>query len=686
MKVKLLACASAALLAGTCAYAQDDATVLDALVVEGGDAQQTGGSRGETIAQDSATATKTDTPIIETPRSVSVVTQQRMADQGVQSVQDALVYTPGVFGATFGFDTRGDWSRIRGVDPVQYRDGLQELFGFYNNVRPHPYALERIDILKGPASVLYGQGSIGGIVNLSSKLPQAEARREAYVEYGNHDRKEIGFDLTGSANADETFLYRLTGALRDSDTQVDYVPDDSFFFAPSFTWRPSADTSFTLLANLQRNESGTSTQFLPWAGTIFPAPNGPIRDGVFLSEPGFDGYDTEQKAITGIFDHRFDEVWSMSVRARYSDSMSDYRTMYPSFPPTINPDGTTIDRIVSVSQYDARAFTGDVRFNADTSTGALGHKIAFGIDQQYVNLGSAFAGGIATPIDLYDPVYGNLPIVDPLSPRTVTNTRQTGFYLSDQMKWDRWHASVGVRYDLARDGSGNTEDVVSKDFGLLYAFDNGISPYVSYSESFLPTIGVDVDDNPFRPRRGKQVEAGIKYQPPGSPSLYTASVFHIEENGRLVGDPTNPGFQAQLGDVTIRGFELEAQTVIADEFELLGGYSYLDTETSDGFRLASVPTHQAMAWGTWRPGGEWEGFKIGAGARYVGSSYDGVDTIKVPDYVLADAMVGYEAENWEVTLNARNLFDKSHVVTCLARGDCFLGQRRTVSMKLTSKF
>lgn len=361
-------------------------------------------------------------------------------------------------------------------------------------------------------------------------------------------------------------------------------------------------------------------------------------------------------------------------------------TLQPKEGLALNPDGRTINRIVSVSQYDARAFTGDVRFNANTFTGPLEHKIAFGVDQQYADLGSAFGGGTVGPIDLYEPVYGNLPILTPLSARTVTNTRQTGLYVSDQVRYDRLFVSGGLRYDIARDGAGNTENVLSKDVGLLYAFDNGISPYVSYAESFLPTNGIDASGSPFRPRRGDQIEAGIKYQPVGSASIFTAAVFQIEENGRLVGDPNNPGFQAQLGDVTIKGFELEAQTKINEEFELLAGYSYLDTRTAAGFRLASAPTHLASAWGTWRPGGEWEGFKLGAGVRYVGSSFDGVDQIETPDYVLADAMIGYEAETWDVTLNARNLFDKKHVTTCLARGDCFYGERRTVALKLTSKF
>ena len=637
--------------------------------------------------RNSSSATKTDTPIIETPRSVNVITEQRIADQGMQSVQDALMYTPGVFGATFGYDTRGDWAYVRGVSPVQYRDGLQEIFGFYNNVRPHPYALERVDIVKGPASTLYGQSSIGGIVNLTSKMPEAEASREAFVEYGTHNRKQIGVDMTGALDANGEFLYRFVGAFRDSDTQVDFVDDNSYLFAPSFTWAPSEDTSLTVLFNAQRNESGTSTQFLPWQGTILPAPNGQIDDSVFLSEPGFDRYDTEQKAVTAIFDHRFNEVWSMSARARYSDSNADYGTMYPRFRPTINPDGRTINRIVSVSQYDAEAFTGDLRFNANTYTGALEHKVAFGVDQQYVNLGSAFAGrhgnadrslraGLRQSADRHSD-YRRAPSPTRARPASISATRSATIACSSPAACAttlRATAPATPTTSCRRMSVCSTPSTMAS-----RPMSATLNPSCRLSEPTRPATRSG-------PRRGDQIEAGIKYQPVGSASIFTASVFQIEENGRLVGDPVNPGFQAQLGDVTIKGFELEAQTKINEEFELLAGYSYLDTKTSAGFRLASTPTHLASAWGTWRPGGDWEGFKAGAGVRYVGSSFDGADNIKTPSYVLADAMIGFEAENWDVTLNARNLFDKKHVTTCLARGDCFYGERRTVALKLTSKF
>jgi iron complex outermembrane receptor protein len=684
MKVKFWVFAGVSALAIQQASAQE-VTYLETIVVEG-EGQLTGGSKGPTIAQESSAATKTDTPILETPRSVTVVTEQRMTDQGVRTVQDALVYSSGVYGATYGFDTRGDWSRVRGLEPEEYRDGLKWHFGYYNNTRPHPYTLERVEILKGPASVLYGAGSPGGIINVVSKLPQEETRREAFVEYGTFDWKQVGVDMTGKVDENGTLLYRMIGVWRDSDTQVDYVPDDVYAFSPSFTWRPTDDTSLTLHLNLQRNKSGSSTQFFPWEGTIFPAPNGQIPTSRFISEPGWDRYDTEQAAITAIFDHRFNEVWSISARARYSDSKANYDTMYPVFPPTINPDGRTIDRVAYMSDASAQVFTSDVHLNADFATGAIDHKLAFGSDYQNATTENDYFYGSGGTIDLYDPVYGNIPANLPFYDFDPATTRQTGFYVQDQLKFGGgWIASLGLRYDVAKDANGNTDRVWSKDVGLMYEFDNGIAPYVSYSESFLPIAGVDFYGNPFKPERGRQYEAGVKYQPPGTPSIFTASVFEIEKENLRTTDPDNPLNQVQLGEARIRGIELEAQTKW-NEFELLANYTYLDTRSETGFRLDSVPDQMASAWVTYRPQGEWEGFKSGFGLRYVGKTWDGVDKIHTDPYLLADAMVGYETDRWAVTLTGRNLFDKVHITSCLARGDCFYGERRSVALNVSTKF
>ncbi|MCH1998181.1 TonB-dependent receptor plug domain-containing protein, partial [Achromobacter xylosoxidans] len=271
---------------------------LPAVTVTGSDVEQTAvGPVQGFVAKRAATATKTDTPVMETPQSISVITQDRMTLQGAQSVQQAAGYTAGVTAGAFGPDNRGDSIKIRGTDSTQYLDGLLNAVGSYNNTRPDPYALERIEILRGPSGMLYGQGAIGGIVNQISKRPQPEAMREIGVSYGNHNRKQIQADLTGPIDEDGKWLYRVVALGRDSDSSVKYVDDDRYFIAPSLTWRPSAATSLTLLANFQKDNSGSMVGFFPWRGTLTSTPAGRIPQDFFVSEPDFDKYTARQSAV-----------------------------------------------------------------------------------------------------------------------------------------------------------------------------------------------------------------------------------------------------------------------------------------------------------------------------------------------------------------------------------------------------
>ncbi len=644
------------------------------------------------IANESSAGTKTDVPILETPMSISVLTEERMEELGVQTVQDALLYTAGVHAGAYGTDTRGDWSTIRGSEPVQYVDGLKSLFGFYNNTRPNPFALGQVEILKGPSSVLYGQGSTGGIVNLVSKRPQEEKQGEIWTQYGSFDRKQVAADFTGPVGGSDQLFYRLVGLYRNSDMQTDHVSDDSVVVSPALTWHPGDDTTLTLLGNYQNSDSGTGTPFLPWAGTIFPGPNGRIDTDTFISEPDWDRYDTEQAAVTVLLDHAFNETWSFHTAARYSDSSADYYSMWPAFPPTIQPDGHNVTRTAYVSLADASAWTVDARVQAEFATGSIEHTLLAGFDYQDVTTDNDYfydytGGG---DIDIYHPVYGNIPAATPITYVPADVTTQQGFYFQDHMKIaDHWIVSLALRHDDADShtrGSGTEQEdrEVTGRAGLMYLFDNGVAPYFSYAQSFNPVIGTDLSGNSFKPLKGEQFEAGFKYQPPGSIGMFTAAVYDITEQNRQTSDPANPFNSLQTGAVGIQGIELEAQMAWND-LSVLAGYSYTDAKIEDsndgdeGNHVANIADHLFSTWVTWRPSGSWRGFRAGAGVRHVGASWDGADIIETPAYTLVDAMVGFDYGNWGVSIDADNLADNVHVASCLARGDCFYGARRSVT-------
>lgn len=661
-------------------------------------------------------ALKSETPIMETARSVSVETEASLRDKGALELADAYVYTAGVTGESYGFATRGDWLFVRGLDVPEYRDSLQALFGYYNNTRSHIYTLEQVEILKGPASVLYGQGSPGGIVNVVTKRPRADLRPEVVFEMGNFNHLQAATDFGGAVNESGSLLYRVTAVYRDADTQVDHVHNDAWVFAPSLTWSPSSATNITVLANVQNTDSDTGEQFVPVVGTLVPAPNGEFLDiDAYYGEPGFNRYDTETQSLTLLADHMFNETWSMEATARWTKGESDYNQAWPAFIGgdrwIRNEDGTLyrdgmVPRTFYVADGSSEQLASDVRFRAEFFTGSVKHELMIGAQYQDVTTetDSAYAfalgwdpAGVAHDdrywINLFNPVYGNIPTAEEIAAFFVdapaSNTIDRGVYINDQISWNNWRFTAGLRYDDVRTDTGTyrqDDDAISGSVGALYLFDSGFAPYVSYAESFQPVPGIDtITQRPLKPQEGRQIEAGVKYQPAMNGSMLTVAVFEIEQSN-LPNPSSMPGTVSQQeGEANIRGIEVEAVKKMGD-FMLEANASKLDTENADGFRFASVPELQASAWLSWRPQSYWSGFKSGLGVRYVGESFDGFDDIRTPSYTLVDFMIGYELPNWDFRLNVRNAADKEYLATCLARGDCFWGERRTVVGTVAYRF
>jgi len=651
-------------------------------------------------ANSTFSATKTGTPIVETQQSISVITRDRIEDQGALTLQDTLGYTAGVSAGSYGFDNRGDWAFIRGTSFVQYQDGLKQLFGFYNNVRPDPFTLERVEVVKGPSSVLYGQGGFGGLVNIVSKRPQQKQAGEVGVQLGEYGRKQLALDLTGPLNDEGTVLYRMIALTRDSDTQVDFVPDDRELFAPSITWKPSADTSLTAYAQIQRDLSGSSVGFFPIVGTRFEGPNGRIPTNTFISEPGFDLYLAKQTSYGLEFDHRLNDVFTFSQKVKQSDSAVSYNSIYSAFTPRINADGRTINR-VAISQYNvADSFTSDSQLIAKWNSGAFENTSIVGVDFQRVALGgSESVGGSAQPIDYLNPQYGNF--VAPTQ-RDLAGTlqRQTGIYAQHQLKYNkRWLSTVGIRRDWAKSQTDNraatTDDrETSYKASLGYITNVGAMPYFSYSESFLPITTLDFFGRPFKPQQAEQLEAGVKYETPDGRSLFTAAVFEITESNRRVADPAVANNQIQVGEAQSKGVELEANHRLSPTVDVLAAYSYTSAKvTADsnanniGKRLATVPKQLLSLWGRQKfsmlglPGWQW-----GAGLRFIDESWDGVDNVRTPSVTLLDAMLSYETGDWRYAVNASNLANREYVSTCLARGDCFYGVERNVVFSANYRF
>jgi iron complex outermembrane receptor protein len=661
-------------------------------------------------------AIKSDTPILETARSVSIKTLDDLVNIGALELADAYTYSAGVTGETFGFATRGDYLRVRGLDVPQYQDSLQSLFGDYNNTRTEIYTLEQVEILKGPASVLYGQGSPGGIVNTVSKRPNSDAQSEVTASFGNYDYQQFGADLNGQLDQDGKWLYRIVGLYRNTETQVDFVEDNVQLIAPSISYLPNDKTEFSLLLNYQQSEADAGAQFLPIAGTLNPAPNGQYIDSDFnAGDPSFSEYDGKTQSVTLLANHQFNETWSVEATARHTEGDRDYEQAWVAFSFSAdryvnNADGSlykngSVPRTFYQSEAESEQTAADIRFRANFETANFEHSVMIGGQYQNVTtdddnsyayaLGYNFLTGAPDTtfgdqywINVFAPEYGNIPSQDIIDSFFVdmpeNKVKDLGVYINDQITFDNWHLNAGIRLDeVTTDNGINSQDDSATSFsaGLLYAFDNGLSPYISYAESFEPVVGTDsITGKAFDPQEGEQVEAGIKYLLPDNKGYLTIAYFDLEQSNLF--EATATGLTQQSGINTVKGWELESKFFFG-QLSIEANLSQLQTETQDGFQFESVPERQASTWLSYQLNND---IKTGLGVRYVGESYDGADTIKTPSYTLVDAMIAYPIEDWLLRLNLRNLADKEYQSTCLSRGDCFQGERRTIVGSISYRF
>jgi len=640
-------------------------------------------------AKNAVTATKTDTPLAETPQAVTVITRDQIVDQGATNLQDALGYAAGVRSDAYGLDSRTDSVRVRGSYPDVYLDGLRQSYGYYTSTtRTEPYTLERLEVLRGPSGMLFGAGTAAGVINMVSKRPLVETQREVGVQFGSFGRKQVQADLTGALTEDGKWSYRLIALQRKSDTQVDYVPDDRSLIAPSLTWRPSTSTSLTLQALWQKDKSGSSSQFLPWEGTLLPNPNGRLPPSRFIGEPG-DYYDSERKTFGWLFEHKFNDAWTLRQNFRTARNENDNRYHYGDFFTITGGWGSDpvfkrlLGRVNDSSLTRNRISTLDNHVEGHFETGRLKHTLLVGADFQR-SRENVWAGATYSEIDAYAPVYGNLLIPEREAlPRTTQ--RQTGVYLQDQMKLDNWIFLAGLRHDRAVAGAEGSDDeksrATTKRFGLLYASPSGWSPYVSYAESFTPQaarLG-----QIFSPLRGEQWEVGLKYEPKGRALALSAAVYDLREKNQIV--EVQPNVFNQLGATRTKGLELEAKGSIGRDLDLIAHYNYTDLDPL----LEGLPKHQASIWAKYRFAiAGVNGFSAGAGVRYMGSFRDlstGVGP-RIPSSALLDLVFAYETAQWRYALNINNVTDKVYFSTCLARGDCWYGARRNVVASATYRF
>ena len=661
------------------------------------------------VAKRSAAGSKTDTAIIDTPQSISVVTNDELRNRQAETLSQALNYTPGVTSQPTSFSRTADRFRIRGMDVESatggsMRDGMRLQSNSYDGTQ-EPFGLERVEVLRGAASVLYGQLSPGGVINAVSKRPGNAPVREVQLQTGSHDRKQVAVDVGGKVPGSDTLDYRLTMLDRKSNTSQDYLNDDKLYIAPALTWRPSADTALTILSFYQKTATRFSApmpyQLVEGIGT------GPVRIAreAFIGEPDYDKMKGDMHAIGYEFEHRFRDKVKVSHKLRYFEA--DVSWNYLQAQTTAAAIRNASERGLLARQYSdrrerVRGIVSDTNLTGSWQLLGVDHTVLAGVDAYQTTYDSRNFRGNAPTLNLLAYNYGQPVTVN--RARSVDRgsrieTLQKGIYLQDQVSLgETWTVLLGARHDwasqdqtLRRNGTRLDKDDSATTWraGLVYKTASGLAPYVSYSESFFPVTAAAANGQSFKPTGGKQYEAGVRYQPPGSNMLLSAAVYELTQTDVLKYDAGNDVYR-QAGQVRSKGLELEAKADIGRGASLIASYAYTDARTTRstiaseiGQRSEDTPFHQAALWLDYSFASlGLPQLTTGAGARYKGSTQPSGMSRSMPAYTMLDAMLSYRlSRHWQLTANLSNLANKQFTYCEFAI--CSYGDKRQATATLS---
>lgn len=736
--LRTLAVVVATAVSGMSVYAQAATTSKEETITVTTAAPQENawGPAATIAAKHTATATKTDMPLEKTPQSISVVTAEEIALHQPKSAKEALSYTPGVSVGTRGASNTYDQLIIRGFaadnqSQNNYLDGLKLQGNFYNDAVIDPYMLERVELLRGPTSVLYGKSSPGGLMNMVSKRPTTTPLHEIQFKAGTNSLFQTGFDFSDALDDDGVYSYRLTGLARSANAQQDGKKEQRYTIAPSFSWRPDDKTNFTFLSYFQNEPDTGYYGWLPKEGTVEPLPNGKRLPTSFNEGAKNNTYSRNQKMVGYSFEHAFDDTFTVRQNLRYAENKTSQNSVYGygmCSDPLYTADAKNspcasiapsqwnhyLTRQYVIDNEKLQNFSVDTQLQSTFATGSVDHTLLTGVDfmrmRNDIDSWFGYAGSVA-PSDIYNLDRGDFDFAAHSGPsgayRILNRQKQTGLYAQDQAQWEKVLVTLGGRYDWAKQSAFNRETGITttrddKQFswrgGVNYLFDNGVTPYFSYSESFEPSSTSGANGAIFAPSKGKQYEAGVKYSPSDRPIVLTGALYQLTKSNNLMADPAGSVWSVEGGKVRSRGVELEAKAALSANLNVVGSYTYTQAEYTTDTKLKGntppqVPKHMASLWGDYTfYDGTLSGLTLGTGARFTGSSFgDPANSFKVGSATVVDALVRYDLARFgmagsNVALHVNNLFDREYVASCFNSYGCFWGAERQVTATATFRF
>ncbi|MFB1085985.1 TonB-dependent siderophore receptor [Vibrio diabolicus] len=666
------------------------------------------------------TATKTVLEPEETPQAITVITKDDMDLRGVNSVSEALRYAPGVnTELRGGAVSRLDLFNIRGfINYTNFYDGLPLLYNGWN-LQPQvdSVALEQIEVFKGPTSVLYGNIPPGGMVNIIAKAPQSTPSHSVSISTGTNSLKKLTFDTTGQIG-DSNVDYRIIGLAKQRDGQADTSEDERYVLAPSFNWQATESTLVNVNVYYQNDPSAGIYTTVPASGSVIDNPLGSMSPSTYLGDEDWNTYEREVLMMGYKVQHDFNNNWQFLQNARYMTADAYQENTYNG---ALEADNRTVGRNAYLTDEKSKSFVIDNQLSGYVKTGNFEHNLLFGLDYQYLDSDVKYKDTLGYSItqDIFNPDHNSIDrnaLNFQYKQNLDIKTKQIGVYLQDQVRYDQLVMIAGLRwdkYDSNTDGvsdylgtiSNSKEELddtnVSFRVGGLYVLDFGLSPYLTYSESFEPIAGADATGKAFEPSTGHQWELGFKYAPLPSDISGNLAFFHITKKNAILTDPNNPyAPNYQAGEVVSQGIELEAKWQATAQADFTLGYTYTDMEITEdsyynqeGKTPVWVPEQTASLWANYFFEGNLSGLRTSAGVRYVGEAQiDAQNSEKVPDYTLFDLAASYDfstvsesMKGASVTLSASNLFDKEYY-SCYDKNNCWFGAERSIEAKLEYNF
>ncbi|UKO96843.1 TonB-dependent siderophore receptor [Nostoc sp. UHCC 0870] len=633
------------------------------------------GEQGGYRVEQASTATKTDTPIRDIPQSIQVIPREVLKDQGTIRVQDALRNVSGSTSAGY-YQGFSEYLSLRGFGANLFRDGLRSYQDYGGLIETAD--IERIEVLKGPASVLFGDAPPGGLVNLVTKQPLTQPFYSVEGTVGSFSTYRGGIDLSGPLNDSKTALYRFNTSYENAGSFRDFVNSERVFLAPRFKFALGDKTNLTIdgswIEETRTADDGTVA--------IGNRPANLPRER-FLGEP-FQNVEINVTNFGYALDHKFNDQWS--IRNSFRAQFVNLARYYP-IRDSLDQETGELSRLSYFSERRDNAYSTQMDVVGKFSTGSIKHQLLFGFDYAKITEDGTFGDFETYPsINIFNPVYARLeyPKQGILNFFRDDTLDKYGFYIQDQIELNpQLKLLVGGRFDIfeqtrttrslgeEKEEFSQSDSNFSPRLGIVYQPSENISLYASYATSFEPSFGTSRNGNgePFKPETGRQFEVGVKADITRNLSA-TLALYDLRKQNVTVDDPnsSDPNEQIQTGEQTSRGIEFDIAGEITPGWKVIASYSYIDAFVSkdtsglEGRRRDNIPEHAASLWTTYElQAGSMQGLGFGLGLFFVGDRFGDLDNSYIlPSYVRTDASIFYKRNNWRAALNVRNLFDKTY--------------------------